>query len=67
MSRISSPTAAARVVLSALPYAVPMGARKTAFTPVEHITQFIVVLRGHGGLLDAELALLYGVTAKRLN
>ena len=44
-----------------------MAARQTAFTPVEHITQSIVVLRGQRVLLDAELATLYGVTTRRLN
>jgi hypothetical protein len=44
-----------------------MGARKTAITPIVPITQSIVVLRGQRVLLDAELALLYGVTTKRLN
>jgi hypothetical protein len=33
----------------------------------EEITHAILVLRGHRVLLDAELATLYGVTAKRLN
>jgi hypothetical protein len=35
--------------------------------PVEHIAQSIRVLRGHKVLLDAELAVLYGVTTARLN
>jgi len=35
--------------------------------PIEHITQAILVFRGHKVLLDAELAALYGVTTKRLN
>ena len=35
--------------------------------PVERIEHSILVLRGHKVLLDVELALLYGVTAKRLN
>ena len=35
--------------------------------PVEKITRAILVLRGHRVLLDSNLALLYGVTTKRLN
>jgi hypothetical protein len=35
--------------------------------PVERITQAILVLRGQRVMLDAELAVLYGVTTKRLN
>jgi hypothetical protein len=35
--------------------------------PVDQISQAIVILRGHRVLLDAELAVLYGVTTKRLN
>ena len=35
--------------------------------PVEHIEQFILVIRGHRVLLDSDLAMLYGVTTKRLN
>ncbi len=38
-----------------------------AVVPLEHITQSILVFRGHKVLLDAELAALYGVTTKRLN
>lgn len=34
---------------------------------LERIAQSILVLRGHKVLLDADLAALYGVTAKRLN
>ena len=34
--------------------------------PVEHITQSILVLRGHKVLLDTELAALYGVATKVL-
>ena len=41
--------------------------RQTAVVPVEHITQSILVLRGHRVLLDTELAALYGVSTKRLN
>jgi ORF6N domain len=40
---------------------------RTAIVPVEHITQSILVFRGHKVLLDAELAALYGVSTKRLN
>ena len=35
--------------------------------PVEGITRTILILRGQRIILDAELALLYGVTTKRLN
>ena len=35
--------------------------------PIEHITQSILVLRGHRVLLDTELAALYGVSTKRFN
>ena len=38
-----------------------------ALVPTEDITRAILVLRGHRVLLDAELAVLYGVTTKRLN
>ena len=41
--------------------------RRMATVPVEHITQSILVFRGHKVLLDAELAALYGVTTARLN
>ena len=34
---------------------------------VEQITRAILVQRGHRVLLDTELAILYGVTTKRLN
>ena len=34
---------------------------------VEHVTQSILVLRGHRVLLDTELAALYGVSTKRFN
>jgi hypothetical protein len=40
---------------------------RPAFVPVEHITQSILVFRGHKVLLDAELAALYGVPTKALN
>jgi hypothetical protein len=35
--------------------------------PVEEIARTILILRGQRVILDAELAALYGVTAKRLN
>lgn len=38
-----------------------------AAIPAERIERSILVLRGHKVLLDAELAVLYGVTTKRLN
>src|ERR1700730_682545 len=41
--------------------------KRTGVVPVEHITQSILVFRGHKVLLDAELAALYGVSTKRLN
>jgi hypothetical protein len=40
--------------------------RNTAVVPVEHITESILVLRGHKVLLDAGLAALYGVATKVL-
>jgi hypothetical protein len=42
-------------------------AESSALMPVEHIAQFILVLRGQRVLLDSELAHLYGVTTKRFN
>ena len=41
--------------------------KRMVTAPVEHITQSILVFRGHKVLLDAELAALYGVTTARLN
>jgi ORF6N domain len=41
--------------------------QRTALAPVEHITQSILVFRGHKVLLDVELAELYGVPTKVLN
>jgi ORF6N domain len=38
-----------------------------ALVPTEEITRAILVLRGQRVILDAELAILYGVTTKRLN
>jgi hypothetical protein len=35
--------------------------------PIEHITQSILILRGHRVLLDTDLADLYGVTTKSFN
>jgi hypothetical protein len=40
---------------------------KAALAKVEDITRAILVLRGRRVLLDAELAVLYGVTTLRLN
>lgn len=40
---------------------------QTTGIPVEHISRSILILRGQRVLLDAELAVLYGVTTKRLN
>jgi hypothetical protein len=42
-------------------------AKSSALVPLEHITQSILVLRGHKVLLDTELAALYGVSTKRFN
>jgi hypothetical protein len=44
-----------------------MTARSTTPATLEHITQSIMVLRGHKVLLDADLAKLYGVTTRRIN
>lgn len=41
--------------------------KDAAPVPVEHITQSILVLRGHKVLLDTDLAALYEVPTKRLN
>ena len=41
--------------------------KRGSVVPVERIAQAIRVLRGQRVLLDAELAVLYGVTTKRLN
>jgi hypothetical protein len=35
--------------------------QRTALAPVEHITQSILIFRGHKVLLDEDLAVLYGV------
>lgn len=35
--------------------------------PIERIERAILLLRGHKVMLDADLAILYGVTTKRLN
>jgi hypothetical protein len=42
-------------------------AKRSALVPAQNITRSILVLRGQRVLLDAELAVLYGVTTKRLN
>ena len=44
-----------------------MAVGKAALGKVEDITRVILVLRGRRVLLDAELAVLYGVTTRRLN
>ena len=44
-----------------------MAVGKAALGKVEDITRTILVLRGRRVLLDAELAVLYGVTTRRLN
>lgn len=43
-----------------------MASRSTPPVPVEHITQSILVLRGHKVLLDEDLAELYGVEIRVL-
>lgn len=45
---------------------MPAAPRKT-ISPIERITQAILVFRGHKVLLDAELAALYDVATARLN
>jgi hypothetical protein len=40
---------------------------KTSLIPLERIATTILVIRGEKVILDADLALLYGVTTKRLN
>ena len=44
-----------------------MAVGKAALGKVEDITRAILVLRGRRVLFDAELAVLYGVTTRRLN
>jgi hypothetical protein len=44
-----------------------MAVGKAALGKVEGMTRAILVLRGRRVLLDAELAVLYGVTTRRLN
>src|SRR4029077_8430988 len=39
----------------------------SALVPQERIEQTILVIRGHRVMLDADLAILYGVPTKRLN
>jgi hypothetical protein len=41
--------------------------RATSLLPLETITQCILLLRGQKVLLDADLAVLYGVPTKRFN
>ena len=35
--------------------------------PIEKIQQRILIIRGHRVMMDADLAIIYGVTTKRLN
>lgn len=44
-----------------------VSSRSAARVPVEHITQSILILRGHRVILDRDLAAIYGVTTGRLN
>jgi hypothetical protein len=44
-----------------------MAVRETTLATVEDISRTILVLRGRRVLLDVELAVLYGVTTRRLN
>jgi phage regulator Rha-like protein len=44
-----------------------MTKNKKLSIPLERIASFILLVRGHKVLLDADLAALYGVTTKRLN
>jgi len=44
-----------------------MAVGKAALGEVEDITRAILMLRGRRVLLDAELAVLYGVMTRRLN
>src|SRR5205809_6487018 len=39
----------------------------TAMLPSERIERLIILIRGHRVMLDADLAVLYGVTTKRMN
>ena len=41
--------------------------RGTALVPVERVARTILLIRGEKVILDADLAVLYGVTTKRLN
>lgn len=45
----------------------PRMTRNKGISPVEHIAQSILILRGQRVLLDSELAVLYGVTTKHFN
>ncbi len=40
---------------------------KKSIMPVERIESSILIIRGHKVILDADMAVLYGVTTKRLN
>lgn len=44
-----------------------MPKQRAALVRVEHIARTILLLRSQRVLLDAELAMLYGVTTRRLN
>jgi hypothetical protein len=44
-----------------------MPARKSAFVPIEHIAQSILLLRGQRVILDHRLAIIYGVQTRALN
>jgi ORF6N domain len=41
--------------------------RRSALLPIEVVTRTILVLRGHRGILDTDLAALYGAPTKALN
>jgi hypothetical protein len=40
--------------------------KRAGVVPIEHITQSILIFRGHKVLLDEDLAELYGVTTSAL-
>jgi len=40
---------------------------KAELVPREHVEQMILMIRGHKVLLDADLAIMYGVEVKVLN
>jgi hypothetical protein len=43
------------------------GACMREIVPIEEIQQRIFIIRGHRVMIDADIAVLYGVTTKRLN